>query len=78
MRKPLPNALDIDFRGGLTEEVTPLGVALLVELGRRSGVMAAAERHLPKKEVVERVGPAPHTESPSSPAMRLCRLPPQP
>ncbi len=46
MRKPLPNALDIDFRGGLTEEVTPPGVVLLVEPGRRSGVMAAAERHL--------------------------------
>lgn len=30
MRKPLPNALDIDFRGRLTEEVTPhAGVALL-------------------------------------------------
>ena len=34
MRRPLPNALDIDFAGGLTEEVTPhAGVALLVELG---------------------------------------------
>ena len=43
MRKPLPNALDIDIDGGLTEEVTPhAGGALLVELGRR-GVMAAAD-----------------------------------
>lgn len=43
MRKPLPNGLDIDFRGGLTEEVTPhAGVALLVELGRRSGATLAA------------------------------------
>jgi hypothetical protein len=48
--KILPNALDIDFRGGLTEEVTPhAGVALLVELGRISGVMGAAQRHLPPK-----------------------------
>ena len=29
-RKPLPNALDIDLRGGLTDKVTPhAGVALL-------------------------------------------------
>lgn len=49
-RKVLPNALDIDFRGGLTDEVTPhAGVALLVELGRVSGVMGAAEKHLPAK-----------------------------
>ena len=49
-RKILPNALDIDFRGGLTDEVTPhAGVALLVELGRVSGVMGAAEKHLPAK-----------------------------
>lgn len=51
MRKPLPNALDIDLAGGLTEEVTPhAGVALLVELGRRSGVMAAAGKYLPPKK----------------------------
>jgi hypothetical protein len=51
MRRPLPNALDIDLAGGLTEEVTPhAGVALLVELGRRSGVMAAAEKYLPPKK----------------------------
>ncbi len=49
-RKVLPNALDIDFRGGLTNEVTPhAGVALLVELGRVSGVMGAAEKCLPTK-----------------------------
>ena len=43
MRKPMPNALDIDLRGGLTHEVTPsAGAALLLETGRRSGVMAAA------------------------------------
>jgi hypothetical protein len=51
MRRPLPNALDIDLRGGLTEEVTPhAGSALLIELGRRSGVIGAAERHLPAKK----------------------------
>ena len=49
-RKPLPNALDIDLRGGLTDAVTPhAGAALLIEAIRRSGVPAAAERHLPAK-----------------------------
>jgi hypothetical protein len=49
-RRPLANALDIDLRGGLTSEVTPhAGVALLIELGRRSGVLGAAEQHLPAK-----------------------------
>ena len=51
MRRPLANALDLDFKGGLTSEVTPhAGVALFLELGRRSGVIAAAERHLPAKK----------------------------
>ena len=50
MRKPLANALDIDLRGGLTDKVTPhAGVALLIEVARRSGVIAAAERALPAK-----------------------------
>jgi hypothetical protein len=50
MRKPLANALDIDLRGGLTDKVTPhAGVALLIETGRRSGVIAAVERALPTK-----------------------------
>ena len=57
MRRPLPNALDIDLRGGLTDAVTPhAGVALLIELGRRSGVMAAAERHLPAKKSAKGLG----------------------
>ncbi len=57
MRKPLPNALDIDLEGGLTEEVTPhAGVALLVELGRRSGVLAAAEKYLPPKKSAKGLG----------------------
>jgi hypothetical protein len=57
VRKPLPNALDIDLAGGLTEEVTPhAGVALLVELGRRSGVMAAARKYLPPKKSAKGLG----------------------
>ena len=57
MRRPLPNALDIDLAGGLTEEVTPhAGVALLVELGRRSGVMAAAAKYLPPKQSAKGLG----------------------
>jgi len=46
-RRPLPNALDIDIRGGLTDRVTPnAGVALLIDAMRRAGVPAAADRHL--------------------------------
>ena len=57
MRKPLPNALDIALRGGLTEAVTPhAGVALLIEAGRRSGVLAAAEKHLPPKRSAKGLG----------------------
>src|SRR3954465_2632668 len=57
MRKPLPNALDIDLRGGLTSGVTPpAGVALLIEVGRRSGVLAAAEKHLPAKRSSKGLG----------------------
>ena len=51
MRRPLANALDIDLAGGLTDQVTPhAGSALLIEVVRRSGVVAAAERHLPAKQ----------------------------
>jgi hypothetical protein len=57
MRRPLPNSLDIDLRGGLTDAVTPhAGVALRIELGRRSGIMAAAERHLPTKKSAKGLG----------------------
>jgi hypothetical protein len=57
MRRPLPNALDIDLRGGLTDAVTPhAGSALLIEVGRRSGVLAAAERHLPGKKSPKGLG----------------------
>ena len=48
--KFLPRGLEIEFEGGLREEITAhAGVALLVETGRRSGVMAAADRVLPGK-----------------------------
>lgn len=57
MRKPLSNALDVDFRGGLRVVETPhAGVALLIEAGRRSGVMTAAERHLPQKRSPKGLG----------------------
>lgn len=43
--------LEIEFEGGLREEVTAhAGVALLVEVGRRSGVIATADRVLPAKK----------------------------
>jgi len=57
MRKPMPNALDIDLRGGLTTAVTPhAGIALFIETGRRSGVMAAAERRLSPKRSAKGLG----------------------
>jgi Transposase DDE domain group 1 len=57
MRKPLPNALDIDFKGGLTSEVTPhAGIALFIETGRRSRVMAAAEQYVPQKRSAKGLG----------------------
>src|SRR6266545_2332941 len=57
MRRPLANALDIDLRGGLTDAVTPhAGSALLIDLGRRSGTLAAAERHLPAKKSSKGLG----------------------
>jgi hypothetical protein len=57
MRRPLANALDIDLQGGLTDAVTPhAGAALLIDLGRRSGVLAAAEKHLPTKKSLRGLG----------------------
>lgn len=51
MRRPLANGLDIDLVGGLTDQVTPhAGAALLIEVMRRSGVIAASERYLPAKK----------------------------
>jgi hypothetical protein len=58
MRRPLANALDIDLAGGLTDQVTPhAGSALLIEVLRRSGVVAAAERHLPAKKSTKGLRP---------------------
>jgi len=58
MRRPLANALDIDLAGGLTDQVTPhAGSALLIEVMRRSGVIAAAERHLPAKKSTKGLRP---------------------
>jgi hypothetical protein len=57
MIKPLPKGLEIDFRGGLREEITPhAGVALFIELGRLSGVMATTERCLPAKKSSQGLG----------------------
>lgn len=57
MRKPLPNALEMDFRGGLKTVETPYaGIALLIDAGRRSRVMEAAERHLPQKRSPKGLG----------------------
>jgi len=57
MRRPLPAGLEMEFRGGLTEQVTAhAGVALLIELGRLSGVMATAERCLPGKKSLRGLG----------------------
>ena len=45
-----PRGLEIGFEGGLVEEVTAHGgVGLLVETGRRSGVMERADRVMPAK-----------------------------
>lgn len=63
-RKGLPNRLEMEFAGGLTEAVTPYaGVALLIELGRVSGVMAAAERCLPAKKSPKGLGQGQMVES---------------
>src|SRR4051794_12299145 len=63
-RRPLPNALDLDLRGGLTDAVTPhAGVALLIDLGRRSGVIPAADRPLPPKQSAKGLGHAQSVEA---------------
>src|SRR3989337_3976216 len=64
MPRPMPNALDIDLRGGLTDKVTPhAGVALLIDCLRRAGVPAAAERHLPAKRSPKGLGQGQMTEA---------------
>lgn len=48
--KLLPRGVEMEFEGGLVEEVTGhAGVVLLMETGRRSGVMERADRVLPAK-----------------------------
>jgi len=64
MRKPLPTGLDIELRGGLSEATTPhAGAELLIDLGRRSGVMAAAEKYLPQKKSPKGLGHGQMVES---------------
>ena len=56
-RKPMPRDLPIAIRGGLEEVTTPhAGVAGLIELGRQSNVMAAAEKYLPAKQSPKGLG----------------------
>ncbi len=64
MRKPLPNRVEMEFEGGLNEAQTPhAGVALLIEVGRRSGVIASAERCLPTKQSPKGLGQGQFVES---------------
>lgn len=50
-REPMRRDLAMAIRGGLEEVTTPhAGVAGLIELGRQSNVMAAAEQYLPAKQ----------------------------
>src|SRR5665647_2648235 len=54
----------MEFRGGLEEEVTAHGgVGLLVETGRRCGVMERADRVLPAKANSKGLGQAQMVES---------------
>ena len=49
--RSLPDGVEVEFEGGLSEEVTAHGgVGLFVETGRRCGVMARADRVLPGKK----------------------------
>ena len=62
--KLLPRGLEMEFRGGLVEEVTAHGgVGLLVETGRRGGVMERADRVLPAKANSKGLGQAQMVES---------------
>ena len=62
--KLLPRGVEIGFEGGLEEEVTAhAGVTLLVETGRRSGVMERADRVLPSKKNPKGLGQAQMVES---------------
>jgi hypothetical protein len=64
LRKPLPNRVEMEFVGGLSEAITAhAGVTLLIELGRISQVMATAERCLPAKKSPKGLGQAQFVES---------------
>lgn len=57
MRKPMPRELTIDIEGGLEEVVTPhAGVAGLIQVGRQSNVIGAAEKYLPVKRSAKGLG----------------------
>jgi hypothetical protein len=62
--KLLPRGVEMEFRGGLEEEVTAHGgVVLLIETGRRSGVIGKADRVLPSKKNPKGLGQAQMVES---------------
>ena len=64
MRKPLPDRVEMEFEGGLSEVTTPhAGVTLLIELGRVSKVMEMAERCLPAKKSSKGLGQDQFVES---------------
>mgnify|MGYP001792025984 CR=1 FL=1 len=59
-----PRGLEIGFEGGLVEEVTAHGgIGLLVETGRRGGVMELADRVLPAKANPKGLGQGQTVES---------------
>ena len=62
--KLLPRGVEIGFEGGLEEEVSAhAGVVLLVETGRRSGVIGRADRVLPAKANPKGLGQGQMVES---------------
>ena len=62
--KLLPRGVEMEFRGGLEEEVTAHGgVVLLIETGRRSGVIGKADRVLPSKRNPKGLGQGQMVES---------------
>lgn len=64
MRKPLPNRVEMEFEGGLSEAITAhAGVTLLLDVGRLSSVMATAERCLPAKQSPKGLGQGQFVES---------------
>ena len=62
--KLLPRGVEIRFEGGLEEEVTAhTGVVLVMETGRRSGVIGRADRVLPAKANPKGLGQGQMVES---------------